>query len=85
MAMINVWLLAAPSVWSERPRQGRKHCVPACKVCDGARFHGDVGGDVSGNVVGDVSGDVGGDVIGTGLDVDADVDVDVDASQDTKC
>ena len=81
MAMINVWLLAAPSVWSERPRQGRKHCVPACKVCDGARFHGDVGGDVS--------GDVGGDVVDTGLDDDADVgvdvDVDVDASQDTKC
>ena len=56
-------------MWSERPRQGRKHCVPARKVCDGAVLHGDVGGDVD----------------GTGLDVDADVGVDVDASQDTKC
>ena len=73
MAMINVSLLAAPSVWSERPRQGRKYCVPARKVCDGARLDGDVSADV----------------VGTGLDVDADVgvdvDVDVDASQDTKC
>ena len=79
MAMMFNYVLAAPSVWSERPRQGRKHCVPARKVCDGARLDGDVDDDVVGTVL-DVSADVD-----AGLDVGADVDVNVDASQDTKC
>ena len=55
-------------MWSERPRQGRKHCVPARKVCDGAVLDADVDGDVdvvhvvSGDVDVDVDSDVGGDV-----------------------
>ena len=65
MAMMFNYVLAAPSVWSERPRQGRKHCVPARKVCDGARLDGDVGTHV------DAGLDVGADV---NVDVDASQD-----------
>ena len=47
-------------MWSERPRQGRKYCVPARKVCDGARLDGDVSADVDAGL--DDSADVDVDV-----------------------